>query len=190
MRPPLPPLTSLTCPSKCHPAQSHHRSHHFILSTKETGSGARPPSGLHFRGTFETVAKLMFVPWCRSPAPRSHYAPPHPCSTQPSACLPLLLLRPLHPGSPAASPLSSPQTHPATQPGADRCARPPSRLQWRESDNIRSILFPVTHSPGPTAKWKRLLEVVNGVAEGELGHSGHCHVCVCACLPCTPIEHA
>lgn len=78
MIPLVPPLTSLTCLGKCHPAQSHRCSLRFIPSTKGTGSSARPPSGLHFRGTFEAVAKLMFVPWCRSSAGRRHRAPPHP----------------------------------------------------------------------------------------------------------------
>ena len=51
---------------------------------------------------------------------------------------------------------------PNAHPGADRWARPPSGLQQWESDNIRSILYPVTHSPRPTGKWKRLLEAVKG----------------------------
>lgn len=91
----VPPLTSLTCLGKCYPAQSHHCSLHFIPSTKGTGSSARPPSGLYFRGTFETVAKLMFVPWCRSSAGRRHHAPPHPVlpgpPSQTSSTPPLLL---------------------------------------------------------------------------------------------------
>ena len=82
-----------------------------------------------------------------------------------------------------------PPTIPTTQPGADRCAKPPSRLQCRESDNIRSILFPVTHSPRPTGKWKTLLEAVKG-EQKQKGRwvtvdisvcAGVC-VCVCVCI--------
>lgn len=80
---------------------------------------------------------------------------------------------------------SSPHPPPSTPPGADRCASPPSRPQCWESDNIRSILFPVTHSPRPTVKWKRLLEAVNGDWR-EVGHSGHLSVYVCVC-PCVSV---
>lgn len=80
---------------------------------------------------------------------------------------------------------------PTTQPGADHCARPPSRQQCRESDNIRSILFPVTHSPRPTGKWKRLLEAVNG----EWKQRGRwvtvdISLCVCVCVQHTYSMHS
>lgn len=87
-------------------------------------------------------------------------------------------------------------SHPATR--ADCCARLPSRPQRCKSDNIRSILFPVTHSPRPTVKWKRLLEAVNGGRErGGSQWTFQClSVCIhmfsvlmCVHLPCTDVVY-